>query len=92
MRDLVKVATKIRDAFTYDPGHSDLDNEQPIHICVPLGTWRQLSFILSQIERAKDTRPEARYSEMNKVQLVGIIETCATELCRRIPLPQGESK
>lgn len=35
------------DGFTYNPGHSDLDNEQPIHITVTLGDWRKLNWALS---------------------------------------------
>src|SRR3990167_11274794 len=35
--NLEKAAAVIRDAFHYDPGHSDLDNEQPIQIGVTLG-------------------------------------------------------
>ena len=27
--------------FTYDPGHSDLDNEQPINVCMTLGDYRR---------------------------------------------------
>jgi hypothetical protein len=29
------------DGFSYDPGHSDLDNEQPISVRVQLGDWRR---------------------------------------------------
>lgn len=47
MSDLIKAATEIRDAFKYDPGHNYLDNEQPIHITIPLGTWRRLNYALS---------------------------------------------
>jgi hypothetical protein len=43
---LYAAAKKIRDAFDYDPGHSDLDNEQPIHISVTLGDWRALNWAL----------------------------------------------
>lgn len=51
MNDLIKIAAKFRDGFTYDPGHSDLDNEQPIHVRVTLGDWRALSYVLGQLER-----------------------------------------
>lgn len=44
---LKQAAEKIRDAFTYDPGHSDLDNEQPITIHVTLGDWRKLNMALA---------------------------------------------
>jgi hypothetical protein len=48
--DLLTTARKIRDAFTYDPGHSDLDREQPIHITIPLGTYRDLTYLVTAID------------------------------------------
>ena len=54
MNDLLQVAREIRDAFDDHPGISDLDNEQPIHITIPLGTWRRLNFHLAM----KDSLPE----------------------------------
>ena len=47
MTDLTKIAAKFRDAFTYDPGHSDLDRDQPITITVSLGDWRDLDYALN---------------------------------------------
>ena len=47
---LISAATDVRDAFHHNPGHSDLDNEQPIHITIPLGTWRRLNLALSVLE------------------------------------------
>lgn len=47
---LLKAARPFRDGFTYDPGHSDLDNEQPIHVKVTLGDWRLLNFALNKCE------------------------------------------
>lgn len=44
--NLVEAAKRIRDAFDYDPGHSDLDDEQPIAIHVTLGDWRALNMTL----------------------------------------------
>ena len=47
--DLEKIAelsAKFRDGFNYNPGHSDLDREQPIHIAVTLGQWSDLDFAL----------------------------------------------
>lgn len=44
--DLKHAAAKFRDAFDYNPGHSDLDNEQPITITVTLGDWRKLNWLL----------------------------------------------
>ena len=48
---LVRAAAAIRDAFHYDPGHSDLDNEQPIHITTTLGAWRLLDYAIREMER-----------------------------------------
>ncbi len=47
---LIKAAREVRDGFTYDPGHSDLDNEQPIHVSITLGAWRQINFALHVLE------------------------------------------
>ncbi len=47
MKTLADIARKFRDAFKYDPGHSDLDREQPIHITVTLGDWRDLNYLLN---------------------------------------------
>ena len=48
---IANAAAKFRDAFTYDPGHSDLDNEQPIHVTVTLGDWRKLDYLLREFDR-----------------------------------------
>ena len=45
--DIAKAAQPFRDAFDYDPGHSDLDDEQPINITVTLGDWRRRDFALA---------------------------------------------
>lgn len=44
--ELREAAKPFRDAFHYNPGHSDLDNEQPITIFVTLGAWRRLNMAL----------------------------------------------
>lgn len=46
--NIADAARRFRDAFTYDPGHSDLDDEQPISISVTLGDWRKLDLALSE--------------------------------------------
>lgn len=38
---LKEVLRPFFDGFSYDPGHSDLDNEQPISVRVQLGDWRR---------------------------------------------------
>lgn len=45
--ELEKAAKPFLDGFTYNPGHSDLDNEQPIHVSVTLGDWRKLNMALA---------------------------------------------
>ena len=52
--NLTDAAAKFRDAFTYDPGHSDLDDEQPITITVTLGDWRRLNMLLPSKELHTD--------------------------------------
>ena len=47
LRELRRAATPFRDAFDYNPGHSDLDREQPITITVTLGDWRRLDWALN---------------------------------------------
>lgn len=47
LADLATAAKKFRDAFNYNPGHSDLDREQPITVTVTLGDWRRLNLALS---------------------------------------------
>jgi len=56
---LVSVATRIRDAFNYDPGHSDLDGEQPIHITVTLRDWRELNYALNSIPLPEAPTPNS---------------------------------
>jgi hypothetical protein len=58
-KSLYDAAKVFRDGFTYDPGHSDLDNEQPIHVRVTLGDWRRLDWELRQLESSRDDIPSA---------------------------------
>jgi hypothetical protein len=39
-RDVLTVLNTVCAGFTYDPGHSDLDDEQPIHVRMTLGDYR----------------------------------------------------
>lgn len=36
--------------FTADPGTSDLDDEQPIHLSILLGDWRKLNGLIHRAE------------------------------------------
>ena len=42
----------IVDGFTYDPGHSDLDNEQPISVRMTLGDYRRASNLLYEVKKS----------------------------------------
>lgn len=63
LESLRAAARIIRDAFTYDPGHSDLDDEQPIHISTTLGAWRGLHRAIyvsaGVVSRAQQAVPSA---------------------------------
>lgn len=63
---LAKAAHPFVDGFTYDPGHSDLDNEQPIHVRVTLGDWRRLNFILGRYFDAERNKCGAAPHEQPK--------------------------
>jgi hypothetical protein len=59
--NLFNAARKICESFTYDPGHSDLDNEQPIAIHCTLGDWRRLNSALMLAGQRAD-QPEGGFS------------------------------
>lgn len=40
---LLELSEAITNGFSYDPGHSDLYNEQPIHVRMTLGDYRRAS-------------------------------------------------
>lgn len=48
--ELYQDALAIRDGFIYDPGHSDLDDEQPISVRMSLGDYRR---VLQHIAKAE---------------------------------------
>lgn len=39
------------DGYSYDPGSSDLDNEQPIHVRMTLGDYRRASNLLHEVKK-----------------------------------------
>jgi hypothetical protein len=55
MSQLRTIAQRFLDAFHEDPGHSDLDREQPIHITVTLGDLRDLRWALSAVSGTPST-------------------------------------
>lgn len=42
---------KVRDGFQFDPGTSDLDDEQPIHPCISLGDMRKIRNLLHRASK-----------------------------------------
>lgn len=51
LKDLRPLVKAVVDGFTPDPGTSDLDNEQPIHVTIPLGQYRRARMFLHQLEK-----------------------------------------
>ncbi len=52
-RDAKPLVQAVVAGFTYDPGHSDLDNEQPINVRLPLGEYRRAVRLLHQIAQVE---------------------------------------
>ena len=50
-RDVLPVLRAVCDGMVYDPGHSDLDDEQPIHVSMTLGDYRRASRLKYELER-----------------------------------------
>jgi hypothetical protein len=40
-RDVLPLVLAVQGGFVYDPGQSDLDDEQPIHVSMTLGDYRR---------------------------------------------------
>jgi hypothetical protein len=49
-RQLRLLLTAVVKGMDYDPGHSDLDDEQPVHVCIPLGEYRRANTLLFLLE------------------------------------------
>lgn len=79
---LVKAASAIRDAFNYDPGHSDLDNEQPIHISTTLGAWRRLNHALFFPKHAAELDANGTRSETGRTYEDGLEQ--GADMCERM--------
>ena len=52
-----QVLMAVVDGFTYDPGHSDLDDEQPINVRMTLGDWRTAQTLAIQSASPEATTP-----------------------------------
>jgi hypothetical protein len=44
--ELLSLLRKVQAGFTPDPGHSDLDNCQPIYVLLELGDYRKINQLL----------------------------------------------
>lgn len=51
IRDVTPLVRAVKEGMEYDPGHSDLDDEQPIHVCIPLGEYRRARRLLIELEK-----------------------------------------
>ncbi len=49
--ELIELLRVIKDGYDYNPGSSDLDNEQPIHVSMHLGDYRKAYRLLWEMER-----------------------------------------
>ncbi len=52
-RNALPILRAVCDGFIYDPGHSDLDNEQPISVRMTLGDYRRASILKNELERPR---------------------------------------
>lgn len=51
-RDVLPVLQAVANGMAYDPGHSDLDDEQPIHVRMTLGDYRRALRLKRELEAA----------------------------------------
>jgi hypothetical protein len=52
VRDTTPIFKAIKAGFDCDPGHSDLDDEQPITVRMTLGDYRRAERLLYELEKA----------------------------------------
>ena len=50
-RDITPLLEAVLGGFIYDPGHSDLDDEQPIHVSMTLGDYRRARRLLHELRK-----------------------------------------
>ncbi len=48
--DVLPVLSVVIAGYVYDPGSSDLDDEQPIHVGISLGAYRRASRLKCELE------------------------------------------
>jgi len=52
IRDVKPLIRAVKEGMDYDPGHSDLDDEQPVHVRITLGEYRSARRLLYELEKA----------------------------------------
>ena len=52
IRNVLPLLESLVSGYTYDPGSSDLDNEQPIHVIMTLGEYRKASNLVYELRKA----------------------------------------
>lgn len=50
-RDVAPLLKAVKDGYTYDPGSSDLDDEQPINVRLTLGEYRRACRLLHEVTK-----------------------------------------
>jgi hypothetical protein len=50
-RDIYPLVDAVVKGFTYYPDHSDLDDEQPIHVSISLGDYRRAMRLKHELEK-----------------------------------------
>jgi len=50
-RDVLPVLESVVSGYVYDPGSSDLDDEQPIHVRMTLGDYRRAARLLPEVRK-----------------------------------------
>ncbi len=48
---MIRVLEAVVAGFIYDPGHSDLDNEQSINVRMTLGDYRRATNLLHEVKK-----------------------------------------
>ncbi len=48
-KSIEMIVKAVRDGFESDPGTSDLDDEQPVHVRVELGVWRRAGMVAREM-------------------------------------------
>jgi hypothetical protein len=63
-RDVLPVLQSVCAGYKYDPGSSDLDDEQPINVRMTLGDYRRASRLKHELEKAVIQDPTVEDDEV----------------------------